>query len=70
MTDVTILDADCTEIAHWKVKDTFVGEGSGFPGSIVIASDGRAVRDESDAGSAGSEAITTSACPSGPAILP
>jgi hypothetical protein len=70
LSDVVILDGECTEIGHWKPKDVFVGDGPGWEGSIVIQPDGRAVRDESDAGSAGVAATTSDRCPPGPAILP
>jgi hypothetical protein len=70
MKDVAILDDECTVIGQWTIKDVFVGEGPAWEGSIVIQPDGRAVRDESDAGSAGSPAVMSDRCPPGPAILP
>jgi hypothetical protein len=70
MTDVAILDGQCTEIGHWEVKDVFVGEGPGWEGSIIIQPDGLAVWDESDPGSAGSQAVASDRCPPGPSILP
>ena len=70
MTDVAILDGSCTEIGFWTVKDVFFGEGPAWEGSIVIQPTGRAIRDETDAGSEGSPAVLSDRCPPGPAILP
>ncbi len=70
MTDVAILDGECTEIGQWTVKDVFFGEGPAWEGSIIIQPDGLAVRDESDAGSVGDPAVPSDRCPPGPAILP
>jgi hypothetical protein len=63
LTDVTVLDGTCAEVATWTVDD------EQFLGAVVIDESGHATHDADDRAD-GTEATASSHCPPGPDILP